>query len=284
MALHRNRRRFLGVVSAAALVACVAAVCGVAWPRGWVGAPGRSSLAGLGHIARRAAGEVEFYTMDMCPYAQRTWIALEEKGIKYTRKLVDFRDETAKAWYKENINPLGKVPSIKDTSDGTVIYESEIINEYLDQRFAGSGPELMPRDAAGCAAVRLWNNHLNSKLAPAHFTFLMNKDPEKETEQQKALEEAMEHYEKNLAGPYLVGDQFTLADVSALPFFERLTYSLLRFKNYEMPVSLQRLREWLALVNSRPSFIATKRPDDKLEEVYQKFLDMNYKFAGLNKN
>jgi len=222
--------------------------------------------------------------MDMCPYAQRTWIALEEKGLPYTRKLVNVRNQSERDWYVSNINPLGKVPSIRDLSDGTVLYESEIVNEYLDQKFVGQGPSLMPSDAAGCAAVRLWNHHLNSKLAPAHFTFLMNKDPDTEGDKRKALEEALQYYEDQLVGPYLVGELFTLADVNALPFFERLVFSCERFKGFKIPKGMKRLRAWLDRAMGRPSFLATKRPDEKLEEVYQRFIDADYKFGGLNRN
>jgi len=222
--------------------------------------------------------------MDMCPYAQRTWIALEEKGLPYTRRLVDLRNESERAWYVENINPLGKVPSIRDQSDGTLLYESEIVNEYLEQKFAGHGTTLMPGSAAGSAAVRLWNHHLSNKLAPAHFTYLMNKDSESENEKIQALEKALEYYDRNLVGPYLAGEEFTLADVNALPFFERLVFSCRRFKGYEVPKRLQRLHSWLDLVMQRPSFLTTKRPEAKLEEVYQRFLDVDYKFGGLNRN
>merc|ERR1712224_155594 len=123
----------------------------------------------------------------------------------------------------------------------------------------------------------LWNNHLNSKLAPAHFTYLMNKDADSDGSKLAALEEALQYYDEHLIGPYLVGEQFTLADINAIPFFERLTYSCRRFKQYEIPDSLKRLQAWLALVNARQSFLVTKRPEDGLEQVYQRFLKMDYK-------
>jgi glutathione S-transferase len=222
--------------------------------------------------------------MDMCPYAQRTWIVLEEKGLEYDRKLIDVRNASERQWYVEHVNPLGKVPSIRDTADGTIVYESGVVNEYLEQKFAGDGSSLMPTDAAGCATVRLWNHHLNSKLAPAHFTYLMNKNASADAEKRAELESALRYYEDNLVGPYLLGEQFTLADVSALPFFERLIFSCQRFKQYEIPQSMPRLRAWLDMAMGRPAFLATKRPEEKLEEVYKRFLDVNYKFGGLNRN
>lgn len=222
--------------------------------------------------------------MDMCPYAQRTWITLEEKELNYDRKLVDVRNASQRAWYVEHINPLGKVPSIRDTSDGTVVYESEIVNEYLEQKYGDGRRPLMPPDAARSAAVRLWNHHLNNKLAPAHFTYLMNNNESADAAKREALEDALQYYEDNIVGPYLIGDQFTLADVSSLPFFERLIFSCRRYKDFEIPNSMGRLRAWLDLAMQRPSFLATKRPDDKLEEVYNRFLQVDYKFGGLNRN
>mmetsp|Transcript_20427 Transcript_20427/g.47654 ORF Transcript_20427/g.47654 Transcript_20427/m.47654 type:complete len:195 (+) Transcript_20427:169-753(+) len=193
------------------------------------------------------------------------------------------RNATEREWYVKNINPLGKVPSIRDLTDGTVLYESEIINEYLEQKFTG-GSRLMPESAADCASVRLWNHHLNNKLAPAHFTFLMNRNSTSEPDKLKALEDALQYYEDNLKGPYLTGEQFTLADVSALPFFERLIFSCRRFKDYEIPDKMTRLLSWLDTAMNEPSFTATKRPEDQLEQVYQRFLAVNYTFGGLNRN
>mmetsp|Transcript_21845 Transcript_21845/g.45051 ORF Transcript_21845/g.45051 Transcript_21845/m.45051 type:complete len:265 (+) Transcript_21845:35-829(+) len=264
MALRRKRQR------AGALLALLTVL---AWRPLTFAAPGTNEKA-----------KIEFYTMDMCPYAQRTWITLEEKGVPCTRTLVNVRNATEREWYVKNINPLGKVPSIRDLTDGTVLYESEIINEYLEQKFADSGPALMPPSAAGAAKVRLWNHHLNNKLAPAHFTFLMNKNETAEPAKIQALEEALQYYEDNLKGPFLLGDEFTLADVSALPFFERLIFSCRRFKEYEIPSRMKRLSSWLDKAMSQASFVATKRPEDKLEEVYQRFLAVNYTFGGLNRN
>lgn len=228
--------------------------------------------------------EIEFFTLDMCPYAQRTWIVLEEKGLSYERRPVNLQEPEERQWYVANVNPLGKVPSIRDVSDDLVVYESEIVNEYLEQKYSERGEGLMPTSAASSARVRLWNQHLNGKLVPALFTYLMNKDEDTDDAKRDALEDALQYYEDHLEGPFLVGEQFTLADVSALPFFERLTVVLKRFKGYEIPEAMSRLNSWLELVMARPSFLVTKRPEDKLAELYHTFIEMDYKFGGHNRN
>eukprot|EP00434_Breviolum_minutum_P016884 symbB.v1.2.014897.t1/scaffold1101.1/size137853/7 len=112
----------------------------------------------------------------------------------------------------------------------------------------------------------------------------MNKNQSTEADKQKSLEEALQYYEDNLEGPYLTGSQFTLAEVSALPFFERLIFSCRKFKSFEIPKTMERLGKWLDTAMGHDSFQVTKRPEDKLEEVYNMFLSRNYKFGGLNRN
>ena len=47
---------------------------------------------------------------------------------------------------------------------------------------------------------------------------------------------------------------------------------------------MTRLQKWLDKAMRHSSFQATKRPEDKLEEVYRMFLSVDYKFGGLNRN
>ena len=144
----------------------------------------------------------------------------------------------------------------------------------------------MPADPAARARVRLWNVHLDSVLSPAQFTLFMNKDEATEAAKREALDAALCVYEDQLVGPYLCGDHFTLADVAALPFFERLLVSLREFKGYD-PVPTDRyprLTAWLDVAMERASFAVTRRPEDKLIEVYRMFFNRDYAFGGLNRN
>ena len=59
-------------------------------------------------------------------------------------------------------NPYGKVPVLVD-NDG-VIYESAIINEYLDEKFADI--PLMPRNQLDRAKVRIWVDFFNTRVHP----------------------------------------------------------------------------------------------------------------------
>lgn len=87
-----------------------------------------------------------------------------------------------------------------------------------------------------------------------------------------------------LLGHYLLGDAFSLADATALPFFERLVFSLGRFKDLDALADFPRTRAWYDGAMARPSAAATKRPDAALAALYETFLEVDYAFGGLNKN
>jgi len=77
-----------------------------------------------------------------CPFAQRTWIALNEKGVKYTLHEVAIKNPKTGLWNQVDekpewflkLNPLGKVPTLayKEGASTHSVYESNICNEFLE--------------------------------------------------------------------------------------------------------------------------------------------------------
>lgn len=240
---------------------------------------------------------LKFYSLEggMCPYAARTWITLLELGLPF--ELIEVNARRKEQWFLD-INPRGKVPAIQNTKDGTVIYESSICNEYLSdyarQLDGGSAKndddvwKLAPVDAGQRALMRLLNDHIDTQLGPAQYTLLMNDDPDKDYELERNLEDALDILQTALitrGGPYLMGKHFTLADAHVLPFFLRLVVSLKHFKGYEIPADeFAVLLEWYAVCSERDSVKAVSKSDEKIVDVYQKFIDMKYSFGGLNQN
>jgi glutathione S-transferase len=199
-------------------------------------------------------------------------------------------------WFLK-LNPRGKVPALQNLEDGTVLYESAICDEYLCDvaRELDADPvpkegfwKLMPVSAREKAFMRLLNDHMDTVLGPAQYTFLMNDDPEKDKPLLETLEGALDVLQEALekrGGPYLMGKEFTLAEAHILPFFLRLVVSLKHFKNYELsPEKYGKLLDWYELCSQRESVQAAAKSDEKIIEVYQKFVDMKYGYGGLNKN
>src|SRR5437764_2510093 len=64
----------------------------------------------------------------LCPYVQRAVIALTEKGVPFERIDIDLSNKPD--WFLK-ISPLGKTPVL--VVDGTAIFESAVILEYLEE-------------------------------------------------------------------------------------------------------------------------------------------------------
>jgi RNA polymerase-associated protein len=82
------------------------------------------------------------------PYSHRTRIVLFEKDVEC--QLIDV-DVTKKPRELADLNPYNQVPTLVDRD--LVLYESNIINEYLDERLPH--PPLMPVDPVSRARARL---------------------------------------------------------------------------------------------------------------------------------
>lgn len=185
-----------------------------------------------------------------------------------------------------------------NVKDGTVVYESAICNEYLsdvareldhDGTTLKEGcSKLMPVNPAERAALRLLNDHVDNKLTPAQYTLLMNKDEEKEKELIQTLEEALAVLEASIArtgGPYLMGKDFSLADVHVLPFFLRLTITLDHFKGYKLPKEkFPNLLEWFDLCSAKESVKPSAKTREEHIAKYNRYMKLDNAFGGLNKN
>lgn len=100
--------------------------------------------------------------------------------------------------------------------DGGVIYESAIINEYLEEIFPAV--RLMPSNPLLRAKARIWIDFMNSRVHPAASDLAHDREPDKARERMK---QHLETLDKEMAGrKYLVGD-YSLADITFIPFYTR---------------------------------------------------------------
>jgi glutathione S-transferase len=147
-------------------------------------------------------------------------IALSEKRLPWEPIHVNLRADEHKTPEFLALNPYGKVPVLLD--EGAIIYESTVVNEYLEDRFPD--PPLMPRDPPGRAAVRLWEDYGdNAFLGPAEGIFIHDKgwrtfEPERLRQMRQQIQGALTRLEAHLQGKkFLVRDTFTLADICFAP-------------------------------------------------------------------
>jgi glutathione S-transferase len=111
-------------------------------------------------------------------------------------------------------NPYGKVPVLVD-GEG-VIYESAIIDEYLDEKFPQA--RLMPTDLLLRAKARIWVDYMSTRLHAAASDITHNREPDKARER---MAQHLTALDREMSGKkYIVGD-YSLADVSFIPFYTR---------------------------------------------------------------
>jgi glutathione S-transferase len=184
---------------------------------------------------------ITLYDADRCPYCARVRIVLAEKGVEYETVEVDLDDRPA--WIYEK-NPLGKVPVLED--DAFVLPESEVINEYLEERYPE--PALWPADPAERAQGRLLVHRFDSLSRP-YYALRRG-----EEEARERLHEQLASLDDILAGrPYLTGRDFGLADAAYLPWILRAE------SNLGVDLDDHRaLAEWVERVSERPSVAAER--------------------------
>lgn len=194
---------------------------------------------------------IKLYDFKSSPNCQRVKIVLAEKNLPYEIVPIDLRKQEQKTPAYLKLNPYGKVPVLTD--DGTVLYESCIINEYLNEKYPN--PPLMPGDPGKRAKARILIDYGLAHLDGAYQKLRMEvtKDPKEQSQQvidtaKSDLRKLLQRLEEELGDqPYLLGD-FSLADADLLPRFARLEgFGVLP------DASLPRLGKYLERMKERPS-------------------------------
>lgn len=201
---------------------------------------------------------MELYSYDACPFAQRTRMVLAEKGLPFELHEIDVHNKPD-GW--EKISPYGKVPLLRDR--GGTIYESAIINEYLDEAYPE--PPLMPATNLARAQARIWMDYCDSRFLPAVHKLVWSGDDEEARRENLGTVIEMLHFieDEGLArcgsGPYWFGDRPTLVDFHYLPFFERFA-AYDELVGLRIPPDCPRLIAWLDAMCGRDSVSSTLRP------------------------
>jgi glutathione S-transferase len=212
-------------------------------------------------------------------------LCLAEKGLPWESRHVDLMklEHTTPAYLK--LNPNGVVPTL--LHDGTPIHESTLINEYLDEVFPQV--PLMSADLVERARARFWVKYEDDVLHPAirPATFALMMSPELAQRSDRELDElvaahpnkqraeeflcaarspidhqkvelarltmrsALDRMERRLNDvPWLGGRSYSLADVAAAPFIDRLEELNLSGLWLDKPA----LAAWIARTKARPAY------------------------------
>jgi glutathione S-transferase len=194
---------------------------------------------------------LKLYDFKSSPNCQRVKVVLEEKKIPYETVNVDLRAGEQKTPDSLKINPYGKGPAIADGD--TVLYESCVINEYLDEKYPA--PRLMPSDPAARAKARILIDFGLTQMDSAYTKLRMeltkdekDRNPETISAAKEDIKKRLQRLEQELGDKqYLMGD-FSLVDADLIPRFTRLEgFGVLP------DASLPRLGKYLQRMKDRPS-------------------------------
>jgi glutathione S-transferase len=194
---------------------------------------------------------IKLYDFKSSPNCQRVKVVLAEKNIPYEIVPIDLRNKEQKAPEYLKLNPFGKVPTLTD--DGTVLYESLIINEYLEDRYPE--PPLLPKGPAKRAKARILIDYGMAHFDAPYQKLRMElmKDAKEQSQPiidgaKDELRKLLRRFEEELGDQaYLMGD-FSLVDADLIPRFTRLEgFGLLP------DPTLPRLGKYLERMKQRPS-------------------------------
>jgi glutathione S-transferase len=194
---------------------------------------------------------IRLYDHVDCPFSQKVRVVLAEKDLEFERHHVDLHKGEQKSPEFLKLNPYGKVPVLID--EDVVIYDSTIINEYLDEEYPI--PPLMPGDSAGRARVRLLEDFCDNSFIPPSIVILAElhkPDAERDTEKVRRyageMSRVLARLEPQLDGKDFLGGEFSLADAAFAP-----RAVILAKLGIELDARLQNVGAWIGRLRERAS-------------------------------
>ncbi len=207
--------------------------------------------------------KLELVSFKVCPFVQRSVIALNLKGVEYT--LTHINPQDTPDWFKE-VSPLGKVPVL--LVDGKPLFESAVILEYLEEIYP---PQLHPADPFEKAQHRSWIEFC-SELIMRQFRMLTAKDEAAHNEARESLQQGLQRLESAIdaEGPFFSGKAMKLVDTVYAPLFMRLSLAR-KLAGLELALSA-RLQTWSDTLLELEA-VKTSVVED-FETVFMNFLKM----------
>ncbi len=184
----------------------------------------------------------ELISFKICPFVQRSVIILLEKGIDFDITYIDLKNPPD--WFLD-ISPFGKVPILR--CGDTVLFESAVINEYLDET---NPPSLHPSDALLKAQNRAcieFGSNLNMDI---HAVITAKDEGEFDARCDKVQGELTRIESKVSQGPFYNGDSFSLVDVAYAPVLMRLQLLHQHF-GLDLLDDLPKIKAWANVLAKR---------------------------------
>lgn len=214
----------------------------------------------------------KLYNAWFCPFAQRAWISLLEKGVKFEYIEQDPYNKTPE-WLA--VNPRGMVPVI--VHNGKSVYESAVCIEYVDEAWETS-KSLLSKDPYQRARIRIQSDYIEKKVVPPFYRLLMKKSDEERTAAKQDLVTALKVLfadKEQSNGPLLGGKALNMVDIMLVPFAYRFAVILPRYRDWSIPeaTGLELYHQWYTAVCQCDSVRNTMPEEEKLVEKYRRYAE-----------
>ena len=203
----------------------------------------------------------ELISFKLCPFVQRSVITSLEKDVDLTVTYIDLADKPD--WFLK-ISPLGRVPVLK--VNDSVLFESAVINEYLDEV---NPPSLHPKDPLKKAQNRSWIEY-GSNLLMLNYQLSVVKEESEYNQKIEEIKKSLLNLENQLdQSTYFNDEDFSLVDTSYAPFFMRLALNN-KIKENGILNDFPKLRKYSENLLAKES--VKKSVVEDFEELYIEFL------------
>ena len=197
------------------------------------------------------------YSGTTCPFSQRCRFVLFEKGMDFEIRDVDLYNKPEDI---SIMNPYGQVPILVERD--LILYESNIINEYIDERFPH--PQLMPADPVMRARARLFLFNFERELF-VHVQQLERRDHNKDSSRADGARAPADPRPAHAAHADLPEEQVHarrgLLDARR---GDRAAAVAARPLCIDMPKTAAPLMKYAERIFSRPAYIEALTPSEKV--------------------
>ncbi len=242
---------------------------------------------------------LELFHHDASTCSQKVRICLAEKGIDWVNRHVDLGTQENLTPEYLAINPNGVVPAF--VHDGTPIIESTVMCEYVDEVWP-DGISLTPDDPKKRAEMRAWLRYIDevpsmavrvptfqnllidrfkamseeeyaefrdSNTLRRDFFMRLNRTGFSEEEYENSLMQLRATVERvedalNREGPWIVGAQYTIADICMAPLFQRME-DLGMTDIYDGSPAVV---DWFERIKARPAYDEAFYPGARMTDVF----------------
>jgi len=232
--------------------------------------------------AHQDPAPLTLYSGWFCPFVQRVWSVLEEKGIPYQYVEVN-------PYHKPEsllkINPRGLVPTLE--YEGKPLYESSVVLEFIEDVYGDTGKRLRSEDPVERARGRIWADFVSSRINPSYHRFLQHQPSSDREGLATKQQEFLSHLktftkEMDSTGPFFFGSQPSLVDFTLAPWALRI-WVFDHFKGGSgIPAEGEggkdeqvwdRWRKWVKAMEERSSMRDTMSEREHYMPIYQRYAD-----------